>query len=95
MITDDLEQKGRNDFVSKENILLYVGRMSKEKNISLAIDAWKLIHKRLPNWKFVIVGDGPLRENLEKRAVGIGNIEFAGTCTDPTPYYRKAGILLL
>jgi len=46
-------------------VVLHVGRLAKEKNISLVIASFQAIKLRLPSAKLVIVGDGPLRLQLE------------------------------
>ena len=83
------------DFNRKENILLYVGRMSREKNVGLVLDVWKRLQKRLPDWRLVIVGNGPLRRQLEKRAAGLSRVEFTGSVSNPIDYYVKSRIMLL
>ena len=85
------------DMASKENIILYVGRLSAEKNVRLMLQTWRKAQPSLAGWKFVIVGDGPLRGELEAMAVRdkLVNIEFAGAVADPSIYYKKARILLL
>ena len=52
--------------------VLYVGRLSKEKNLSTLIRAAALLRERLP-LRLVLVGDGPLRQELaaEARAAGV------------------------
>lgn len=45
-------------------IILYVGRIAKEKNIDFLIDNLKEIIKKIPNAHMVIVGDGPDANNL-------------------------------
>ena len=47
-------------------IVLYVGRLAKEKNVGLVITAFRAIQQRLPSAKLVWVGDGPLRKHLEQ-----------------------------
>ena len=42
-------------------VLLYVGRLAKEKNIGLALTAYATIKAHLPSVKMVFVGDGPQR----------------------------------
>ena len=49
----------------------------------------------LPEWKFIIVGDGPLRQELEIEANALRNVEFAGYIDNPGEYYKKARIILL
>lgn len=44
--------------------LLYVGRVSKEKNLHLLANAFKRISKETKNVKLQIVGDGPYREEM-------------------------------
>ena len=47
-------------------VVLLVGRLAKEKNIDLVIASFQAIKLRLPSAKLVFVGDGPLRNHLEK-----------------------------
>ncbi len=58
--------------------LLYVGRLSKEKNLEIVIEALALAHataavslgnKKNPKLKLVIVGSGPMEKNLKKLAI--------------------------
>ena len=46
---------------------LYVGRVAPEKNIELAITAFRAIQRRNAATKLVIVGDGPLRTRLQRK----------------------------
>ena len=57
----------------QETVLLYVGRLAAEKNLPMLIAAYRLLKgpKRL-----LLVGDGPLRPVLERRA--IPGVMFAG-----------------
>ncbi len=57
--------------------LLYVGRISREKNLQTLIDAFRFVRTSTPNVDLVIVGDGPDREALEAQTVD-GNIAFTG-----------------
>jgi len=52
-----------------ENVLLFVGRLSNEKQV----DKLRPILESVPNTRLVIIGDGPARDDLEKH--------FAGTKT--------------
>lgn len=76
---------------------LFVGRLSPEKNLFLLVDAWKKVVVELPNAKLTIVGDGPLRNKLEKYILNnklSGNINLAGF-KDPLDYYVKSQVLIL
>jgi glycosyltransferase involved in cell wall biosynthesis len=54
----------------EERLLLFMGRLGKEKNVELLLRA--LWHSRLPNTKLLIGGDGPHREYLQSLAVELG-----------------------
>ncbi len=55
-----------------------VARMNhRYKNHSGFLRIAALVHKRLPNAEFVLVGDGPLRQELEKEAASLGLGAFA------------------
>ncbi len=49
-----------------ELAVLYVGRMAPEKNLHLAVDAFRTLQRECPSACFVLVGDGPLRERLAR-----------------------------
>lgn len=62
-------------------VLLYAGRLAVEKRIEWLVDAVALILRQTPNCVFVIVGDGPLRETLQKRSSELrlsGAVRFLG-----------------
>ena len=81
--------------VKKENLILYVGRLDcVEKRIDRVIDVWRNVSPKLADWKLEIVGDGPDRLRLERRAIGMQRISFKGF-QDPGPYFSRAKILLL
>ena len=45
-------------------VALYVGRMAAEKNIGLAIRAFRTLQARIPGARMVLVGNGPARAGL-------------------------------
>lgn len=49
-------------------ICLYVGRLAEEKRVDRLLDAWGKIAKHHPDWRLRLVGDGPLRSDLEAQA---------------------------
>ncbi|HEX6707284.1 MAG TPA: glycosyltransferase family 1 protein [Albitalea sp.] len=46
-------------------VLLYVGRLAAEKNVTLALCAFEAVRMRSPSARMVVVGDGPLRRRLQ------------------------------
>lgn len=47
-------------------ILLYVGRLAREKNLHDLVEAVRLLDGRGERFKLVVVGDGPIRQKLER-----------------------------
>ncbi|MBN7771465.1 glycosyltransferase family 1 protein [Marinobacter daepoensis] len=50
-----------------ERAVLYVGRLAAEKNLRMAVACFERIRGLHPNARFVLVGDGPMRRQLEER----------------------------
>jgi len=59
----------KKEFGIKGKSLVYMGRVSYEKSIDQILKAFKIIAKKDPSVKLMIVGEGPEKENLEKLAV--------------------------
>lgn len=79
----------------KKKQILYVGRVEwYQKRVGRLIDIWKHLYKDYPDWELIIVGDGPIRKELEQKSSGMQRIIFAGY-QEPEPYYRSASILCL
>ena len=51
-----------------EKVLLFVGRIAKEKNIEFLLECFQIISKGNPLAKLMLVGDGPELESLEKKS---------------------------
>lgn len=68
-------------FAMDERILLYLGRVSDEKDIDQVIRSLEALLKRDPKTRMLVVGDGPAREELERLTAALGleeKIYFAG-----------------
>ena len=75
--------------------LLAIGRLVPQKNLGLLLRAFALIGG---DARLVILGDGPERARLERMATTLGiadRVEFLGHVPDPTPWLRKAALLVL
>lgn len=74
-------------------VLLYVGRLAAEKNLQLAVEAFRAIQSVKPAARFVLVGDGPLRQTLQHQHP---DLIFAGVRSgeDLATYYASADIFL-
>ena len=76
-----------------ELIILYVGRLAAEKNLHLAIDAYRAMQQHSRVARFVLVGDGPQRAALQAQHP---DLLFAGVRTgeDLARHYASADIFL-
>ncbi len=77
-------------------VMLSVGHLIERKGHDLVIDALA----RLPGWTLLIVGDGPLRESLRRRAAAAGcadRVRFVGAVPQEelVDYYNAADFLAL
>ena len=77
----------------QEPVLLHVGRVAPEKNIPLALAAFKRIRETVANARMVVVGDGPLRRGLSEQHPGV---IFTGALPveDLARHYASADIFL-
>jgi phosphatidylinositol alpha-1,6-mannosyltransferase len=76
-------------------VLLSVGRLVPRKGFDTMIAALAAVRREIPNVRYVIIGDGPDRDRLEKlaREQGVNDIvEFAGRVEDLGPHLRKASV---
>lgn len=73
--------------------VLYVGRLAAEKNICLAIRAVLALRQRIPDTRFILVGDGPEEEELRRR---YPDFEFSGVRTgvDLATHYASGDLLV-
>lgn len=63
--------------VGNELKLLYVGRVSKEKNLELLAKAWREVAEKRRDCRLIVVGDGPYRPEMEEALKGSGAV-FTG-----------------
>ena len=59
-------------------LLLYVGRLSPEKNLGTLADAFREALKTRPDLRLIVVGDGPSRADFESRIQSTGRAHFTG-----------------
>jgi 1,2-diacylglycerol 3-alpha-glucosyltransferase len=67
---------------NNHKILLYVGRLGKEKSVNFIIRSFKLIHEKNPQITLVLVGDGSEKVYLKELAKELGvskNVIFFGS----------------
>ena len=82
-----------------EPFVVFVGRLSAEKNALALIDSWSLIVRRAPtHWRLYLIGDGPQRGAIE-REIAARNLQDSVTLVGASPqvadWMRMADIYAL
>ena len=103
----DIFNPGNNDsgtrlslgVASDQKMLLYVGRLSNEKNTRLLFEAFDLLERRRPgDFHLVVIGDGPQRDDLEisqeRNADAVTWVRYCTDSTDLARYYRAADLFV-
>ena len=87
--------------LEKRRRILHIGRLVKWKRVDLLIAAFSLIAKRYQDCELVIVGDGPEKEALIRKAIDLGlrnRILFTGAIYDPielAQYMNESSVYVL
>lgn len=66
----------------KNNRVIFVGRLVEKKGIKYLIEAISLVHNQIPDIELILVGDGPLRCELEEKVKELkllSNIKIMGS----------------
>ncbi|MCY6484070.1 glycosyltransferase family 4 protein [Clostridium aestuarii] len=86
--------------IEKEQpVVLYIGRVAKEKSIDIIINSMFKLVKRIPDVKLLIVGDGPEKNNLDilAKSIGIDNsVIFTGekNWNEIGKYYKMGDVFV-
>jgi glycosyltransferase involved in cell wall biosynthesis len=81
-------QKAKEKFARRgEKLILYVGRLVYEKGVHVLIGALPKVLSKIPNLKLIIVGEGGMKESLQREAQELGvsdKVLFKGFVDDET-----------
>jgi alpha-1,6-mannosyltransferase len=79
-------------------LLLYVGRLAKEKNTAKLFRAFEILHRRRPSeFHLLVIGDGAQRSQLGKLQKRTKNVSWIRYCAEPRElarYYRAADLFV-
>ncbi len=79
-------------------LLVFAGRLDPQKNLEGLLDAVQPLLVRHPDLHVLLIGDGPLRGQLESRVAAGGlrhRVTLSGLVEDVAPYLRTADIFVL
>jgi glycosyltransferase involved in cell wall biosynthesis len=78
--------------------IVSVANFRAQKNHELLIRAFALLHRELPEVRLLLVGDGPLRQQIRDLTVSLGvesSVDFAGYVEDVWPYLRQSHLFAI
>lgn len=84
-------------FTASDKILLNVAGLKSKKRHKIMLDGFALFHKKYPEYRLAIAGEGPLRSKLEVQAreLGIGDVvTFFGLRRDIEKFYKMSDIFV-
>ena len=83
---------------SDRKLLLYVGRLAKEKNTAKLFRAFEILQRRRQNdFHLLVIGDGAERKHLRKMQTRCKNVSWIKYCAEPRElarYYRAADLFV-
>jgi alpha-1,6-mannosyltransferase len=82
---------------SGQKLLLYIGRLAPEKNTAALFEAFGIVANRNNEFAFLVIGNGPQREQLRQLEAKTGRVKWIEYCTDPAQlarYYRAADLFV-
>jgi len=84
----------------QDGLVVFVGRLHAIKGLGDAIDAFHRVAARMPQARFLIIGDGELRQTLtdQVQALGLGDkVRFTGSLTnqESLAHVSRASVFLL
>ena len=82
----------------KKNYFLNVGRLCKQKNQALLIDAFSIFYKKNKKFKLLLCGDGPDKKKLIKQVNNLKlskNVKFLGWNKNLAKIYKNSKMFIL
>lgn len=80
----------------RENIVLYVGRLSYEKGADRLIEALAMLGER-SGWRYIFAGEGPQKERLQQMVYQkqLKNVEFVGNIQQIDDLFMRSKIFVI
>jgi len=94
---DALETRAALGIEPDRKLLLYIGRLAPEKNTATLFEAFGIVANRTREFAFLVIGNGPQREQLRTLEAKSDRVKWIEYCTDPAElarYYRAADLFV-
>ncbi len=94
---DEIEKIKKNLGLENKKVILFVGRLVQYKGVEYLLKSFKKVEKNFNDVVLLIIGDGPLRNNLENivKNENIKNVRFLGKVKEVKYYYALCDIFVL
>jgi glycosyltransferase involved in cell wall biosynthesis len=83
---------------AREALVLGIGRLALQKGFDLLLLAFDRIADRFPQWRLVILGEGPEYERLQELRASLDcrdRVEIKGAVMDVESWMARAGLIVL
>ena len=99
MYNEDIRKKIRKDLKLKDTDIVIgnIGRFMKQKNHSFLIDIFSELHKKNNNYKLLLIGQGPLEEEIKNKVKELklqDSVYFLGQKNNVNEYYSAFDLFL-
>ncbi len=95
---DDIDLKAMFNLPQSSKVMVAVGRVARQKGFDILIQAAKKAKDNGDDWRFIVVGEGPLEDELKKMAKKLqvdDYIQFIGFRKDVLPIMKAADLFVL
>ncbi len=92
----DFTNENMADLESKN--VVFLGRLSEEKNVSELLDIWKIVGLKDSKWTLKIIGDGPQLRSLQEQCQMLSicnSVEFIPATQNVKAVYSNTSIIVL
>lgn len=82
----------------RQRILLAVGRLSDEKGFDILIAVFRRLAEDFPDWRLVVLGEGPKRKTLEAQIAAVGlsqRVDLPGRAGNVGEWYAAADLYVM
>jgi len=88
----------RHDARAAGHSLVAMGRLAPQKGFDLLLNVFSFLADSHPDWSLTVIGDGPLRNELETQAKALkltNRVHFTGVISEPLCALRNADLYVL